>query len=274
MSLFPINQRSQHLIEFKAGKCIKEANTIKPDLRKGLIYMDLEEDQLLHFYWKERKSSDPEDDFIIFPYEAQLSQVSECTTGRVYILNFKSSNNKEFYWMQSKDSDKDAELIDRVNKIINDPGHVRDMDFEGEVTSDLMPDLRNMNTHQALSHIMDSPRISISSEKWKQVKTVLDHVQLPENVSPLELDSSTLTPILHHSEIRSSLFPSVSDQERTTDEVKELVRSSAVQERLQKLKIALEQDHLQDVVEILHTEKDVTSFLQAVSHLASHMDTM
>jgi hypothetical protein len=35
MSFFPTAQRPSHLVEFNAGKCIRDNNTIKPDERKG-----------------------------------------------------------------------------------------------------------------------------------------------------------------------------------------------------------------------------------------------
>jgi 26S proteasome regulatory subunit N13 len=85
-------------------------------------------------------------DFIIFPDEAELLRVDECTTGRVYILKFKSSSQKVFYWMQSKNDEKDEELVSRVNQLINDPqsaaneGSSRDgdLEFDGNAQSDLM----------------------------------------------------------------------------------------------------------------------------------------
>ncbi|KAJ8659152.1 hypothetical protein O0I10_005191 [Lichtheimia ornata] len=121
MSLFPTSQQPKHLVEFNAGKCIREGNTIKPDLRKGVVYMDQSDDQLMHFYWKERKATEPEEDLIIFPDEAEMIRVEQCTTGRVYLLKFKSSNQKLFFWMQNKSDEKDEEVISRVNHLINDP---------------------------------------------------------------------------------------------------------------------------------------------------------
>ncbi|KAI9319010.1 proteasome complex subunit Rpn13 ubiquitin receptor-domain-containing protein [Dichotomocladium elegans] len=121
MSLFPTTQRPKHLVQFNAGKCVREGNIVKPDLRKGVVYMDQSDDQLMHFYWKERKSTEPEEDLIIFPDEAEFIRVNECTTGRVYLMKFKSSNQKLFFWMQSKNEDKDEELASRVNLLINDP---------------------------------------------------------------------------------------------------------------------------------------------------------
>lgn len=58
---------------------------------------------------------------IIFPDEAEFSKVTQCTTGRVYLLRFKTSNERHFYWMQSKNEDKDQELVERVSELIRDP---------------------------------------------------------------------------------------------------------------------------------------------------------
>jgi len=83
--------------------------------------MDQTDDQLLHFYWKDRKANIVEDDLIIFPEEAEMVSVPECQTGRIYLLKFKSSSQKLFFWMQNASDSKDNEHIDRVNKLINDP---------------------------------------------------------------------------------------------------------------------------------------------------------
>ncbi|CAO3594779.1 unnamed protein product [Absidia cylindrospora] len=145
MSFFPTAQRPTYLVEFNAGKCTRENNTLKPDLRKGTIYMDQSDDQLMHFYWKERKASEPEEDLIIFPDEAEMVRVEECTTGRVYLLKFMSSNQKLFFWMQNKNDEKDEELVNKVNRLINDPQGAIDegrspsgrMDFSND-SQDLM----------------------------------------------------------------------------------------------------------------------------------------
>ncbi|CAO3598070.1 unnamed protein product [Absidia cylindrospora] len=120
-------QPEKHLVQFNAGKCIREGNKLKPDLRKGMIYMDQGDDQLMRFYWKERKSNSvPEDDLIIFPDEAELLPVPECTTGRVIVLKYKTSSQRLFYWMQKRDDDMDDSVIKRVNQLINDPSSVLD----------------------------------------------------------------------------------------------------------------------------------------------------
>ncbi|KAI9033839.1 proteasome complex subunit Rpn13 ubiquitin receptor-domain-containing protein [Phycomyces nitens] len=162
MSLFPAAPRPAHLVQFNAGKCIREGNMLKPDVRKGMIYMDQSDDQLMHFYWKERKSSAPEDDLIIFPDEAELIRVQECTTGRVYLLKFKTSNQKLFFWMQSKDQTKDEDVVSRVNQLINDPHNSMDeersplsstMDLNGDTPSELMRILGNEDQDNILQYL-------------------------------------------------------------------------------------------------------------------------
>jgi hypothetical protein len=75
------------------------SNSIIPDFRKGYIQL-LNEDDLLHFQWKERNATEAEDDLIIFPDDAKLVRVSEAGDDRVYMLRFESSKAKHFFWMQ------------------------------------------------------------------------------------------------------------------------------------------------------------------------------
>ena len=39
-------------------------------------------------------------DLIIFPDDIEFKHVKACTTGRVFVLKFKSSTRKFFFWMQ------------------------------------------------------------------------------------------------------------------------------------------------------------------------------
>jgi 4-diphosphocytidyl-2C-methyl-D-erythritol kinase len=101
----------------------------------------------MHLYWKERVGSTIEDDLIIFPEEAEMKRVPECTTGRVYLLQFKSSNQKLFFWMQDKDESKDEERVAKLNRLINDPQSVveeqqqnarSEMEEESESAADML----------------------------------------------------------------------------------------------------------------------------------------
>ena len=92
----------QLLLSFRAGKLSREnetSNNVVADTRKGLIQL-LNEDDLLHFQWKERNANEAEDDLIIFPDDAKFVPVAEAVDGRVYMLRFESSKAKHFFWMQ------------------------------------------------------------------------------------------------------------------------------------------------------------------------------
>ncbi len=45
------------LVEFRAGKMRLSGSTVSADVRKGLVYMK-QEDRLMHFCWKDRKTGE------------------------------------------------------------------------------------------------------------------------------------------------------------------------------------------------------------------------
>lgn len=76
-----------------------------------------------------------------------MKKVPECTTGRVYRLHFKSSNQRLFFWMQDKDDTKDEERVAKLNRLINDTQSVleeqrrnagADMEEESESAADML----------------------------------------------------------------------------------------------------------------------------------------
>ncbi|KAF9212447.1 adhesion regulating molecule 1 [Podila verticillata] len=109
-----------HLLQFKAGRCFRDGttDTVKPDATKGLVFMD-EEDGLMHFYWKNRDTNNVDDDLILFPGDAELIAVPQCTTGRVLVLQFKSSSQKLFFWLQEANADRDQIILQQANALIN-----------------------------------------------------------------------------------------------------------------------------------------------------------
>jgi 26S proteasome regulatory subunit N13 len=117
----PNSQQSKYLVEFRAGKMTARDNTITANRKKGLVYLNQTDDNLMHFCWKDRTSGAVEDDLIIFPDDAEFKKVAQCKTGRVYVLLFKSSNRRCFYWMQEPSEDRDDELCRKVNEYLNNP---------------------------------------------------------------------------------------------------------------------------------------------------------
>ncbi|XP_032073547.1 proteasomal ubiquitin receptor ADRM1 homolog isoform X1 [Thamnophis elegans] len=112
---------SKYLVEFRAGKMSLKSSTVTPDKRKGLVYIQQTDDSLIHFCWKDRTSGNVEDDLIIFPDDCEFKRVSQCTTGRVYVLKFKAGSKRLFFWMQEPKTEKDEEHCRKVNEYLNNP---------------------------------------------------------------------------------------------------------------------------------------------------------
>ncbi|GIX87301.1 proteasomal ubiquitin receptor ADRM1-A [Caerostris extrusa] len=113
--------QNKFLVEFKAGKMTMKNMIVSADKRKGLVYVYQTDDSLMHFCWKDRTTNTVEDDLIIFPDDVIFKRVPECTTGRVYVLKFKSSSRRCFYWLQESKTDRDSEYCCKVNQYLNNP---------------------------------------------------------------------------------------------------------------------------------------------------------
>ncbi|RHZ19037.1 hypothetical protein DYB26_002134 [Aphanomyces astaci] len=91
---------------------------VTPDIQKGKIALVRGDDQLLHFQWKNRTTGANVDDYILFPQDATFEKVDTSRPqDRVYVLQYKGSARRFFYWLQ--DSSKDAEQAKKVNDLIN-----------------------------------------------------------------------------------------------------------------------------------------------------------
>ncbi|XP_065202566.1 proteasomal ubiquitin receptor ADRM1 homolog isoform X2 [Planococcus citri] len=149
----PSNSRNQqkHLVEFKAGKMYMKGNMVHPDKKKGLLYVYQSEDALMHLCWKDRQSGNVEDDLIIFPDDCEFKRVPECTTGRVYLLKFKSNMRKFFFWVQEAKTDKDEENCRRINEVLNNPPSLNSSrNSGGTPDGELQSILNNMSQQQLM----------------------------------------------------------------------------------------------------------------------------
>ncbi|KAF9584923.1 hypothetical protein BGW38_004658 [Lunasporangiospora selenospora] len=103
-----------------------------------LVYME-EDDGLLHFYWKDRTTNNNAEDLdlILFPDDAELVHVPQCSTGRVVMLQFKSSPQKHFFWLQDKNTDRDQIILQQTNALINQGQRLGDDDDTGHFDDDV-----------------------------------------------------------------------------------------------------------------------------------------
>ncbi|KAG1058124.1 hypothetical protein G6F43_000068 [Rhizopus delemar] len=162
--------------------------------------MDQPEDQLLHLYWKERSpQANIEDDIIIFPGEATFNKVSQCTTGRVYLLKFNNSNEKHFYWMQNKSDGKDQEYANSVNELIGDSEDDINMSAEldentshAEIMRLLNPSITEENVLEFLNNMSRSRRPQ-SEENRRSSRARREQTEDPTPVTTTTATTTTAT---------------------------------------------------------------------------------
>ncbi|KAI9503856.1 proteasome complex subunit Rpn13 ubiquitin receptor-domain-containing protein [Coemansia spiralis] len=119
------------LVEFKAGRLFRdgETNWVVPDTKRGVCYVK-RDDGLLRFVWKERTRGNAEvDELIVFPGDVHLERVKQ-SSGRVYVLKFKSSKQRLFFWMQGAEEEEDSDVIHEMNVVLS--GGEEDMEEEEE----------------------------------------------------------------------------------------------------------------------------------------------
>lgn len=142
---------NRHLVEFRAGRMTMVGKMVHPDTRKGTLYVYQADDALIHFCWKDRTTNKVEDDLIIFPDDCEFKRVEQCKTGRVFLLKFKLSSRRLFFWMQEPKTDKDEEWCRRINEVINNPPSVNSLSSSrGSDGNDLQYMLNNMSQQQLM----------------------------------------------------------------------------------------------------------------------------
>ncbi|KAM0751856.1 adhesion regulating molecule [Meredithblackwellia eburnea MCA 4105] len=121
------------LLEFKAGKAFRrgETNWVDPNPNRGLVYLQ-EEDDLLHFYYKDLVTG-AIDDLIIFPGDATFSLAQP----RVHVLKFNSSSDRHFFWLQDVEPTRDEEIARRVNELFG--AEVEDVEESGMEVEGIAP---------------------------------------------------------------------------------------------------------------------------------------
>ncbi|KAH8275184.1 hypothetical protein KR026_001500 [Drosophila bipectinata] len=144
------SSNSSNLVEFRAGRMNMVGKMVHPDTRKGLVYMTQSVDGLMHFCWKDRTSGKMEDDLIVFPDDFEYKRVDQCKTGRVFVLKFKSSTRRMFFWMQEPKIEKDDEHCRRINELLNNPPSAHQRGGGGSNDGDLQYMLNNMSQQQLM----------------------------------------------------------------------------------------------------------------------------
>lgn len=125
---------SNEILSFNAGYANYDPETktvtCKPGSGKITLTNDSEE-PFVYFQWSPRDAFQPPVDFIetdsyvLIPGDAYVEHVTACTTGRVFVLKFRSSDKKEFFWLQDKVpkvgelSEKDKSILETFEKLLD-----------------------------------------------------------------------------------------------------------------------------------------------------------
>eukprot|EP00058_Branchiostoma_floridae_P003631 XP_002589119.1 hypothetical protein BRAFLDRAFT_120915 [Branchiostoma floridae] len=233
---------SKYLLEFRAGKMNLKGTTVTADKRKGTVYLHQTDDSLMHFCWKDRTSGTVEDDLIIFPDDCEYKRVPQCTTGRAFILKFKSSNRKFFFWMQEPKTDKDEDYEKKVNQLLNNPPTPGSSDSRGGGSAG-MPDLG------ALGALGAPGEGGAQAEEPPAVD--LSHALTPENIRPILNNEAFASQLMMH-------MPEGTELPRTPEELSNTVQAPQFQQAVSMFSAALRSGQLGPLMNQFNLGKEAT----------------
>lgn len=287
-------QRRQYALQFRAGKLNRDpsSNMVKPDPRDGQIILDVgEEDGLMHFYWKDAKADRIEDDLLIFPEDPVFEKVPQ-PNSRVFVLRFRSSNEKLLFWMQEPDASGDEQICAQVNNLINSPVALEE-DVSGDEDDPEAVNASDQNEMmQILQRLGDSSSTGATSSappnlQMPDLRNLLAGLQVPgaqggaQQEEPMDLvdvlTPQTVGPLLNDQEVCSALFPHLPEpsqpsQGRTKREIEEVIRSPQFRQALHSLTVALRTGALGPLVQQLGLDPSaaygVEAFLRAINRKA------
>jgi len=157
---------SKNLVEFKAGKMSLKGKMVHADTRKGMVYVYQSDDGLMHFCWKDRTSGSVEEDLIIFPDDCEYRAIPQCTDGRAFVLKFKSTARRLFFWMQESSTAKDEEYVRKINDLLNNPPALGSQSSGRSIGASsaqalLSGDLRDSDLHSLIGNISQQQLLQI-----------------------------------------------------------------------------------------------------------------
>ncbi|KAJ2498456.1 hypothetical protein GGH96_004301 [Coemansia sp. RSA 1972] len=308
----PLFSQHQHgavsgsLAEFKAGRLFRdgETNWVRPDPRAGLCFVKKEDDELLRFCWRERSTNAlVEEELIVFPGDVSLEKVMQ-SAGRVYVLKFKSSSQRLFFWLQEADATRDAQLINCVNDVL---GGDDDFSMGDDDVRELLLESHGSHVSDVLSHneqgalARESSSLSHDSLPLAQVggshndttpgmrraaglgpsqlsslRQMLADIQVPSDYSAQTcvhlgdvLTPANLRSVLEDARLREALFPTLPDHvPRSQRALDQVIRGPQFQQALESLSYVLESGQMAPLVTQLglapEAGSSVAAFLKAI----------
>ncbi|KAI8320898.1 adhesion regulating molecule, partial [Martensiomyces pterosporus] len=259
------------LLEFKAGRLFRdgETNWVRPDPRKGLCFLKKEDDGLLRFCWKDRQANQVDEELIVFPGDVTFEKVQQ-SSGRVYVLKFKSSAQRQFFWIQEPATatvaDDDKAIAHSVNVLLSSEDG-RSREGGSDITS--------------IGSSSGGGIGSMSPAELNNLRQLLSSIRVPEDYASARgrgagalklgdvLTPQNLAAVLRDDKLRQSLFPTLpEDIPHTEGSLDQVVRSPQFQQALNSLSYVLESGQIAPLVSQLGLEPEastsVEAFLQAI----------
>ena len=109
------------IIQIRAGRMEKEGKLVKPETKKGVFTLVNDTSGALEILWTNMNDPTDTQTTMVFPGEATFDRVTKCTTGRVFVLDFKG-NRQMFWWLQESNEDRDEELLKVMKKHLEQKG--------------------------------------------------------------------------------------------------------------------------------------------------------
>lgn len=224
--------------EFKAGRMDWDGRMVTADKRKGkIILMTAEDEQLMHFQWIDREKKETAVDLIVIN-DAYLERIEKCTTGRVFLLRFTSSEKKMFFWMQEPKTDKDAEIMKTFNEAIGANIPVKGAPKPAAAAAAPagaagLPGA-NATVDPAIRAIVQQFINSQGAGAVRQPPVPLNAVMTPEVLQTLMTDEAAVAEM-------STLMP---PGQQTSPDVSDALRSAQLQQSMTALTQAIHSDQL------------------------------
>jgi len=274
-SLFPSQApKTDHMVEFKAGRMVRDGKMLKPENRKGLIYLYRSDDSLIHFCWKDRTTHAVIEDLIVFAGDAIFKKVSK-TSQRVYMLEFTTSERKLFFWMQEAKDTQDRENVCKVNHILCHGPQEGDDPFEGMQVDEKEKKSESLETDATPATLPPAPSQAHSSASptadYTALQELLSGIRLPDQVElPCVLRQEVVQKLLDQAGVVEQLAPFLpSSVPKSKSGIESVLRSPQFVQAVQAFNAALKSGQVDASSFGIRGSSDgraagVEAFLQAV----------
>jgi len=271
-----------NLFQFRAGRMSMNGTTVSADKRKGYVQIfQSTADDLMHFVWKERTSNTNEIDLIIFPDEATFKRVTQCTTGRVYLLELAQTKKRYFFWSQEPNEEKDAEIETKVNQLLNPPPDNQQASIQQQLLALVGRGIQS-NATSSSSATTTSSNTATTQPIQIDLAEILRNIRPPQQgrdqtqtQQPAQGQGSTpvltpevVLPFLSNPVIAVTLRPFLPEEIRSTQDLTSLAHNPQLQQALENINSVLQSDNASSLLGQLNLEPSaasgVLSFFQAI----------